>query len=122
MRRWAIVEKNTLNILGDYRFKNSQLGTGAFGGRWNDPDVVMHIVVASEFDSISISGLTCVFEEMGTLRDDEGELIFDFIKQDLVDAFDADGQPVLQSNGTQAKVLKHVATPRLGPIHFITEK
>lgn len=66
MKRFVIVQKSDLKILAAYQAENSLLGTGAFGGPWNDESQVLHLEVPERLQSASQADLRVV-HEMGVV-------------------------------------------------------
>lgn len=123
MKRWAIVDLQTLEIKAEYRFMTSQLGSGAFGGPNNDPSQVMHLPVASGLDNASMGELQCILEDPGQLLDDCGCPMSQRTPQgDPVAAFDSEGAPIMGPDGTPLKVQRFISNPVLGRTYKIVRK
>lgn len=98
MKKFAIVQKSDLLIVNIYEAESSLLGTGVYGGPWNDSAKVMHLEIPERLKSTPQSELRVV-HEMGVIgvqfipcQCDEGKPVFK-------EVFTKDGQLIVDKNG-----------------------
>jgi len=123
MKRWIIVDRETLAIVSEYRFASNSLGTGMFGGSWDDSAKVMHLMVPVALKDVSANELAVVFEDPGQQVDDCQCPLFNIVPvSEVLDAFDSNGLPIIGSDGKQVKLQKFYCEPRMGPVHRIVRR
>ncbi len=66
MKRFVIVQKSDLLIVSTYEAESSLLGTGVYGGPWNDESKVLHLEVPERLLSANQADLRVV-HEMGVV-------------------------------------------------------
>lgn len=118
--RFIIVNKADLAILSSYESDHSRLGTGEFGGPWNDENIVMHLQVPERLLDVATADLRVVYE-MGVTavafvpcQCDQGKPVFQEVyTKDGTLIVDAKGYPLyaqlytkLESNGMVYNVKK----------------
>jgi hypothetical protein len=98
MKRFVIVQKSDLLIVHSYEAEASLLGTGVYGGPWNEESKVMHLEVPERLMSAPQSQLRIV-HEMGVVSTsyepcacNEGKPIFQ-------EVYNKNGQLVVDAKG-----------------------
>jgi hypothetical protein len=104
----AIVDTHSLIIVSTYESSSSLAGTSHFGGPWNNDPRFLHIEIPV---NIVNSDNLHVVEELITVGYNTSLVLQDG-EPKMVQAYDADGEPLLDADGYAILVPKYIGTPR----------